>query len=255
MLDLSSIPRDTWWGRALRKPLDLLPGGLVVPILQGPARGLTWIVGSSNHGCWLGSYEAAATVAFAEAVDPGQVVYDIGAHVGWYTLLGSRLVGSSGRVVAFEPSPRNLRFLERHVDLNDAENVTVVEGAVSDVDGQAGFDAGASHSTAALADEEEATMTVRTVTLDRLVSSGRLPPPDLVKVDVEGEEEAVLEGAGDVLASSRPVLLLSVHGAAAERACRSRLRHVGYRVEPVRLSGGGHSPALTGLPRRRDRSR
>lgn len=66
---------------------------MVVPVLQGSLRGRKWIVGSSNHGCWLGSYEWKKQRLFTRTVSSGDVVFDIGAHVGFYTLLASVLVG------------------------------------------------------------------------------------------------------------------------------------------------------------------
>src|SRR6266436_706615 len=135
-INLSAIPSSRWFGRVLRWPLQWIPQDAVVPILQGPCAGMRWIVGSSTHGCWLGSYEYEKRKLFEELVGPGDVVYDIGAHVGFYTLLASVLVGHTGRVVAFEPSPRNLAYLRRHLAMNRLNNVTVVEGAVYDHDGE-----------------------------------------------------------------------------------------------------------------------
>ncbi len=75
-------------------------------VVQGPLRGKRWIAGSSNHGCWLGSYELAKQRKVIELVRPGMVCWDVGAHVGFYTLLFAELVGPLGRVFAFEPLPR-----------------------------------------------------------------------------------------------------------------------------------------------------
>jgi hypothetical protein len=117
-MDFSGIPYKSSWGKLLRFPLRFLPKNLVVPVLQGPLRGKKWVVGSSNHGCWLGSYEFDKQKQFTESLARGQIVYDVGAHVGFYTLLASSLVGQEGQVIAFEPYPRNLEFLHRHVQLN-----------------------------------------------------------------------------------------------------------------------------------------
>lgn len=68
-------------------------------------------MGSSSHGCWIGSYEYHKRRLFEQAVTPGSAVFDIGAHVGFYTLLASVLVGDQGRVVAFEPNAGNVRLL------------------------------------------------------------------------------------------------------------------------------------------------
>ena len=117
-MNFSAVPYHSWLGRVLRFPLRLLPPETIVPILQGRLRGKRWIVGSGNHGCWLGSYEYEKRRAFEQTISAGNIVFDVGAHVGFYTLLASTLVGPTGRVVAFEPAPRNLRYLKEHLRLN-----------------------------------------------------------------------------------------------------------------------------------------
>jgi len=84
-VNFSQISGRSLIGRILRRLLRAVPRGLVVPVLQGPSRGKQWIVGSTNHGAWLGSYELAKQRRFAQAVTTGSVVYDIGANVGVYT--------------------------------------------------------------------------------------------------------------------------------------------------------------------------
>jgi len=131
VIDLSRISSHSLAGRVLRAPLRLVPGKLVVPVVQGPLRGARWVVGSSTHGCWLGCYEAGNQAIYVRLVRPGMTVYDLGAHVGFYTLLFSRLVGPGGVVHAFEPVPRNIFYLERHLRLNGTMNVRVQEFAVT----------------------------------------------------------------------------------------------------------------------------
>ena len=77
--NFSGISNRTILGKILRVPLHLIPKEMTVPILQGPLRGKLWIAGSSNHGCWLGSYEYEKQKVFIKRVKPGDVVFDIGA--------------------------------------------------------------------------------------------------------------------------------------------------------------------------------
>ncbi|HWZ58637.1 MAG TPA: FkbM family methyltransferase, partial [Gemmatimonadaceae bacterium] len=132
-------------------PLRVVPRERPVPILGGPLRGWRWIPAAASHGCWLGTFERAEQDVFARTVRPGDVVYDLGANVGFYTLLAARLAGPTGRVVAFEPVPRNLGYLRRHIALNQCENVTVVAAAVSDRSGTARFRDGPAHTVGTLA--------------------------------------------------------------------------------------------------------
>src|ERR1035438_590714 len=92
LINFSGISGRTFIGKALRFPLSLIPCGTQMPILQGPLYGKRWIVGSSNHGCWLGSYEYPKQKAISAAIKRGDVVYDLGANVGFYSLLASVLV-------------------------------------------------------------------------------------------------------------------------------------------------------------------
>ena len=94
------------WAKVIRLPLRCLPPRLVVPILTGRLRGRKWIVGSGVHSCWIGSYELEKQLAFARVTPFGGTVLDLGANVGFYTVLAAELVGPSGRVHAFEPVPR-----------------------------------------------------------------------------------------------------------------------------------------------------
>lgn len=142
VINFSGISRSSLAGRALRLPLRLIPDDTVVRILQGPLRGKRWVAGSSNHGCWLGSYEAAKQKRIFEVVRPGMVCWDVGAHVGFYTLLLAELVGPDGRVFAFEPLPGNLELLRRHVEMNGYRNVRVVPAALGDFDGEGEFEEG-----------------------------------------------------------------------------------------------------------------
>lgn len=111
-LRFSDIRSNNIIGKSLRFPLSLLPKTSVLPIMQGPGRGMKWIVGSGVHGIWLGSYEADKQQLLANLNLKGTTVLDIGANVGFFSILLSRLVGPMGKVIAFEPLPRNLDFIQ-----------------------------------------------------------------------------------------------------------------------------------------------
>jgi FkbM family methyltransferase len=228
VIDFSGISARSWHGKALRGLLRLVPPSATVPILQGRLRGRRWVVGSANHGCWLGSYEKLHQQAFAERVRPGMVVYDAGANVGFYTLLASKLVGDAGRVIAFEPDATNLEYLRRHVALNKAVNVEVFPLALADYSGSATFgsDAGRSQGALSLSGDR----TVEVTTLDSLLDAGRIPPPSFIKMDIEGAEGAALRGAAHCLRRHRPALIVSLHSDQAQREVRSLLGEIGYSL-------------------------
>jgi len=122
-------------GRLVRLPLRLIPRSAIVRVLSGPGCGMRWIVGSAPHGAWLGLLERDKLTPFVARLRSGMTVWDIGANVGLYTLPSARAVGPAGHVVAFEPMPRNLGFLRRHLTLNGLEGVAVCAVAVSDATG------------------------------------------------------------------------------------------------------------------------
>jgi FkbM family methyltransferase len=227
MIDFSVIRRDTPLGTLLRMPLRLFPTGAAVPILQGPLRGKRWILGSSNNGCWLGTYELSKQTAMLGYVQPGMVCYDVGANVGFYTLLFSYLA-PNGRVVAFEPLGRNATLLRRHIELNHRENVTVLENAVADYDGTARFQEAPSPSMGYLS--EQGNLAVGCRKLDSLIGAG-LPPPGLIKVDVEGAEGAVLAGAAETIRKYSPIIFLATHGRQQHNKCIALLKKYGYSAE------------------------
>jgi FkbM family methyltransferase len=231
IVNLSGISDKTLVGKLLRLPLRFVPPDAVVPILQGKLRGQKWIVGSGHHGCWLGSYEWDKRVAFEQVVGEGGVVFDIGAHVGFYTLLASVLVGASGKVIAFEPAPRNVRYLQAHLRLNHVSNVELIQAAVSDRIGVASFDESPASSTGHLA--AGGSLWVKTVTIDQLVSAGEVPAPTCIKIDAEGAEALVLQGGKSVLSGLRPPILLATHGSEVHRECCRLLRSLGYVLKPI----------------------
>ncbi|MFZ3211418.1 MAG: FkbM family methyltransferase [Terriglobales bacterium] len=163
-------------------------------------------------------------------VRAGDIVYDLGANVGFYSLLASFLVGSDGQVFSFEPVPRNLRFLRRHLDLNQIANCSALDVAVSSSNGVANFDLGPTPCQGHLTTESRAALTVRTVALDSLVASGKIPPPNVIKCDIEGGEYDALTGARDTLSRYRPGIFLATHGPEVHGRCRELLTSIGYNL-------------------------
>jgi len=219
----------------LRYPLKLIPRQMEIPILQGRLRGKKWIAGSSTHGCWLGSYEYEQRLLFERLVTEGSVVFDVGAHVGFYTLLAATLVGPRGRVYAFEPLSTNIHYLKAHLRLNRISNVTVIEKAVSDRAGAAPFveepSSAMGHFVA------QGGMTVPTVSLDDLFLRGEIPAPDFIKIDVESAEWLALKGAESLLRRGRPTIFLSTDVYDLHRRCCQFLESLGYQLRPI----GAHS--------------
>ena len=194
----------------------------VIPTLPIPLRlpfGAWWLAENSelDHKLIESGFEKAELHVVETLLRPGMTVLDVGAHHGLYTLLCSKSVGSKGRVVAVEPSPRECRRLARHVRVNHCENVKIVACAASDhcgttdlhvVDGA--FDWGNSLRRPIVS---ESTYAVRVAerTIDDILFELGITNVDLIKLDVEGGELAALKGATRLLSgTSRPAILVEV---------------------------------------------
>ena len=158
-------------------------------MMQGPGKGLKWIVGSGTHGMWLGSYEAEKQKLLPGLISEGDTVLDIGAHAGFFSLIFSRLVGETGHVIAFEPFPLNLDFLDRHIRLNGLKNIQVYKTAVGEQSGKGRFKTGKSSSQGGMSDTGD--LDIEIINLDSLGPFAT--PVKLVKIDVEGAEDEVLK--------------------------------------------------------------
>lgn len=132
MINFSAISNKSLIGKILRLCLLLIPGNATVKILQGPLKGKKWFKNSGVNGYWLGTYELEKQKFFEKTVKKGNVIYDIGANVGFYTLLAAELIGEEGKIFAFEPLPRNIFYLKKHIKINKFNNIVVIEAAVSD---------------------------------------------------------------------------------------------------------------------------
>ena len=246
-MDLTRISTDSLAGRILRLPLRLIPAGWRMPILQGKMRGKKWIVGSSIHACWLGTYEYEQRLAFENETREGCVVFDIGAHVGFYTLLASVLVGPQGKVYAFEPYPRNVAFLKQHLALNSVANVELIEAAVSDHTGKALFVEGSDSGWGRVG--ESGKLDIDTVRLDDLLDHGRIAAPDVIKMDIEGGEFAALSGARRAVSQKHPVIFLSTHGNVLHEQCCNLLEQWGYELQMLDGKAQDERYALVARPR------
>jgi FkbM family methyltransferase len=214
---------DAPLGKFVRLPLRAIPKSATVRVLRGPLRGARWIVGSSTHGCWLGTYEQAFQSFFSSVIPEGGVVWDVGANVGFYSLVAAR---KAAKVVAFEPLPENIKYLRCHIELNRLEDrIEVCAAAAYDHDGTGLFAiVPGDRSEGSL--RSYGTLPVRMIRLD---SHGTVP--DMIKIDVEGNEYEVLRGAVETLRIHRPIVLVARHS--SDSRCQNLLEELGYQVSEI----------------------
>lgn len=223
---LSKIAPTTFLGALLRVPLRLLPKTTVVKVRCGINEGMRWIVGSGDHGCWLGHYEPSKQDLIRRLVKPGMNVFDVGANAGFYTLALSRLVGESGHVWAFEPLAENVANLRSHISWNAVTNVTVLQIAVSGSSGISAFATASSNSMGHLANSGD--YLVPTISIDEVCALLSIDCPDFIKLDIEGGEGLALKGAARVLSRNQATVALALHGREQERICVAILRAARY---------------------------
>jgi FkbM family methyltransferase len=161
---------------------------------------------------------------------PGAVFYDVGANAGFYAIIGARAVGPAGQVYAFEPMPKLVERIRENVALNSQTNVTVIEAAVSDRDGVTAFAAQGSLSMLSsirAVGKSADTISVPTLRLDTFSREHR---PDLILMDIEGDEIQALNGALQTIAKCRPVLMIEIHyvGSAFVDLYERELKPLGY---------------------------
>jgi FkbM family methyltransferase len=204
-------------------------------IVRGLAAGYRMYVSpAENLGYLLGTYEPQLQAIIKEYVAAGDTVYDVGANVGYASLLLAKRVGPGGRVIAFEPVPRNIDAFRENVKINDLANVRLLEFAASDRRGEATIRVADNFAEASLVwhrnDPSAQELTIRTVAIDELVEAGDLAHPRFVKIDVEGAEGNVLRGMRRMLAAAKPILFVECSEAGRETAW-NLLRELGYRCE------------------------
>jgi FkbM family methyltransferase len=184
--------------------------------------------------------EPEQTQAMVIEIEPGQNFFDVGANVGYYSILASALVGTRGTVTAFEPVVENIVFLRQHVVLNRTDNVRILPLAVSDEEGISKFSSGPVTSMGALVrDDGAGDMLVATTTLDSIVQYLKIVP-DVIKVDVEGAEMRVLGGATSLLKERRPKIFLSTHSKELREECLRFLKGFGYFSEALVKTDNPH---------------
>jgi len=228
MINFSKIKNNTLWGIFLRTILKFIPNDFVMRIVQGPLIGKKWIKGSGVSGYWLGTCELEKQKYFLQFIQEGDVVYDIGAHVGFYTLFAAQLVGEKGKVFAFEPDERNFLYLERNIKLNKESNVEVIKSAVSDYNGKLFFRMGENTSSGSIT-KVNTGAEVLSITVDKFVQTQNCPP-NFMKIDVEGAEALVLLGSLNTIKKYFPKIFVAIHSREAYRECKKIFDEVNYKL-------------------------
>ncbi len=199
--------------------------------LEGYSMRLEW---QSSKAFVFGTYEHEVVKTLLNLVQEKWLALDIGAHIGYFALLLSKLVGPQGKVIAFEPVPDNFRALEENVEMNRCSNVQLENCAVSSAPGNVTMrsnDANHLSYTASMF-HGEPVAEVGAIRLDDY-SATLSKPVQLVMMDVEGAELSILDGAERLLRRDSPILLIELHETGEEGRVHpviERLHSLNYSV-------------------------
>lgn len=229
---------------SLRRFTDPILERIPLPIAAGVNRGRWWSLASAGGGYGSGRRGRRQMRLLSALIAPGDIVWDVGAHHGYMSLAAARSAGSHGQIHAFEPVERNRRILGRHLRWNRVSHSHVHPYALSSFEGDAAFGGGTTSRTHGLG-AGHATVPVRTA--EALVRSGECPAPTFMKIDVEGAEGEVVEGAAAVLPPDA-CLLIAVHSAEADRKCTSIARALGFELLASRALKDARRGAWRGDP-------
>lgn len=209
--------------------------------LQG---GLKMNVDSDNDSergvLYAGDKHRAISYLYRQQVKPGAYCIDIGANVGFYTLLLSGLAGESGHVAAFEASPLMRERLQANIALNNLSQVEVVPCAVNDVPGTFTFYLNANPELSSIhqMDDYAQAIEVEAITIDQFMQEQQWLRLDAIKIDIEGNDCQAVIGARETLARFKPLIVMEYHYGAdrdTADACFTMLQEYGYRLEGMIL--------------------
>ena len=210
-----------------------------------------------------GSYEPEVSATLRTVLGEGATFVDIGANIGWFSLLGASLVGPGGRVIAIEPNPRNVALLRQSAKDNGYDNIEVLAVALSERPGAVALETDGSNGRIIPVDGPpaapvEAEYVVASYPLDEVLASAGVGHVDVIKVDVEGAEPLVLRGGAATFSAGRPILITEFFPLALDsspwgtaQGYLASLRHLGYRLSVIGGDGDcddGEILAQAGAP-------
>jgi FkbM family methyltransferase len=229
-------PLAKWLRRKLNEGA---PQGLIeVKVAAGAMAGMKLLLNmQTEKDYWLGTYEPDLQNAAQKFVQSGMVIYDVGANIGYISLMMARLSGSRGQIFSFEALPTNVQRLQNNIALNNMESIIrVIPKAVIGSSRPVKFLAHSSSSmgkargSAGREEQYEGEIKVAGLSLDDFIYSEGNPAPALIKMDIEGGEILAVKGMKHLLKDKHPVLFIELHGEKSAQAVWLALSHAGYEI-------------------------
>lgn len=212
--------------------LLLKTGGKIQAIQYGSASGVNLVIGEHITEVYLsGLYEPDVQAALVAHLRPGDVMYDIGASIGFFSLLGGKIVGQKGRVYSFEPAPHAFKILLEQINANNFNWVMPFQQCLSDRRRKVVFAVtGNAYGSSIVSPDHRKFPTIEfeTTTIDEVIKNESLIPPTLIKIDVEDEEGNVFLGATETLNKFHPTIICEIHSSKSGRVVCPILEDYGY---------------------------
>jgi FkbM family methyltransferase len=216
-------------------------GYTLVEIASGPAKGFS--MGLDLHAekdYWLGTYEPDLRDTAQKLIQPGDVIYDVGANIGYISLLCASLSGPHGRVFSFEALPANIGRLTANVKINHLESrIAIIHAAVTDHKGPVTFYThrsgamGKAEGSAGRDEEYRDSITVDGIALDDFMAANQNRGPELIKMDIEGGEGNALRGSVQLISAHKPTFLVELHGEVAASQVWDILSQNDYQIHTL----------------------
>lgn len=210
----------------------------------------------SKNIYFYGGYEIGTLMFIKKHLNEGDIFYDVGANLGLMTILASISVGSTGRVYGFEPCNEIFKKLSKNIKINKCNNVNLFKMGISSFSSKAKIKEVNSDNMGSMQIDLDKNGDIKVTSLDNLIKSKTIMPPDMIKVDTEGFELEVLKGARKLLLNYNPILIVEYTDTHAQKRgsqldiYKTLLKH-NYKIYSMQL-GKNYYSKLTQITNEND---
>ncbi|MFM9945498.1 MAG: FkbM family methyltransferase [Bacteroidia bacterium] len=193
----------------IKKYIKSLLNDKILPVMNGKLKGLKLRINKLQQGSVLiRNYEPNKQFAFLTFLKEGDTFFDIGANVGLHSYFVERCI-SDVKIYSFEPLPENVEYIKETILLNKLKNINLIESAIGSETKKIYFEIGTNNFQGKIT-ENKTSIEVKLITLDEFCYSNNIFP-NVLKIDVEGAEIDVLQGAIKLIEEKRPIFIIELH--------------------------------------------
>jgi len=197
--------------------------------------------GISSELIIYGVHEPLTTKLILSEIKPGMTILDIGSNIGYYAILESNLIGTTGKIYSIEPSPINFKLLEENLKLQKMNNFKIFNLAIGNKNDKLEFLISEKSNWSKIKEDSDiigkndTIITVPVKSLNLFCKENNLEKIDLIRMDVEGYEEKIIEGGKEILKNIKPILMIEIHKMylGKERTIKilKELNELGYEIK------------------------